>query len=78
MYTEEELNNMTLDELKQAIHEELQQVSERIEAHTKLIPPDIPMKDILKAMETTLTPVDDIDISDAFADPFVFEANTLF
>lgn len=73
MYTEEELNNMSLDELKQAIHEELQQVSERIEAHTKLIPPDIPMKDILKAMKTTFNPINDIDTSDAFADPLVFE-----
>lgn len=78
MYTKEELDNMSLDELKQAIHEELQQVSERLEAHTKIIPPDIPKKNILKAMETTLNPVDDIDLSDAFADPFVFEVNTLF
>lgn len=78
MYTEEELNNMTLDELKQAIRGELQQISEKLEARTKIIPPDIPMKDILKAMETTFTPVDDTDLSDAFADPLVFEANTLF
>ncbi len=73
MYTEEELNNMSLDELKQAIHEELQQVSERLEARTKIIPPDIPKKNILKAMETTLNPIDDIVISDFFADPLVFE-----
>lgn len=66
MYTEEELNNMTLDELKQAIHEELQQVSERLEVRTKLIPSDIPMKDILKAMGTTFNPIDDIDTSDAY------------
>lgn len=66
MYTKEELDNMSLDELKQAIHEELQQVSERLEAHTKIIPPDIPMKDILKAMGTTFNPINDIDTSDAY------------
>ena len=73
MYTEEELNNMSLDELKQAIRGELQQISEKLEARTKIIPPDIPMKDILKAMETAFNPIDDIDKSDAFADPLVFE-----